>query len=213
MDGVLIDSEPFWQIAERKVYKDLYQIELTDKDIHTSTGLKTTEVVQMHCKNYNIKNYDVEKIGHEIEKSVIEQVKEQGKAKEGLYELVNFIKTMNLRRFLVTSSSHYVLNNIVSYLGLDDFFEHKFSAYDELLGKPDPAVYLSAIAYSKEAKEHILVIEDSMNGVTAAYRSGLKVLALPEESNRLNPKYLLAEKIVTSHLDVVDYLKVKNNIL
>lgn len=207
MDGVLIDSEPYWQIAERKIFKNIFNVSLTDEDIHSSTGLKTTEVVDMHCKKYQITDYKKEEIGFEIEKEVIRQVKSEGKAKEGLYDVVEYIKTKNYRRVLVTSSSHYVLENIVEFLGLQDFFEKCFSAYDELLGKPDPAVYLSALDYVKESRENILVIEDSTNGVTAAYRAGLRVWAIPEFANRMNPKYDAVDKMFNTHTEILSAMK------
>lgn len=207
MDGVLVFSEPYWREAESQVFRKEFNIELTDEDVHLSTGIKTTEVVDMHKTKYGFE-CDNERIGHEIEKKVIEQVYDLGAPMEGLHELTEWIEKKGWRRCLVTSSSSYVYDNIVKFVGLDGFFERKFTAYDELWGKPNPAVYLSAIKYINVDIQNILVIEDSMNGVKAAHAAGLKVLGLPEEHHRANPEYLkYVDSVYHSHLDILDSFK------
>lgn len=207
MDGVLVFSEPFWREAEHKVFKEHFNIELTEDDVNQSTGLKTTEVVTMHMTKYGF-TCDLSEIGHEIEKEVVRLVYERGEPMEGLKELTDWIKEKGWRRCLVTSSSQYVYEHIVKFVGLETFFERKFTAYDEEWGKPNPAVYHSAINYLGLPKENIIVIEDSMNGVKAAYAAGLKILGLPEEHNRTNELYnSMISKSFNSHWEILDFLK------
>ena len=207
MDGVLVFSEPFWREAEHMIFKERFNIELTEEDVNQSTGLKTTEVVNMHISKYGF-TCDLVEIGYEIEKEVVRLVYERGLPMEGLKELTEWIVEKGWRRCLVTSSSQYVYENIVRFVGLDEFFERKFTAYDEVWGKPNPAVYNSAINYIGLPKENIIVIEDSMNGVKAAYAAGLKILGLPEEHNKTNKFYnSMILKSFNSHYELLDYLK------
>lgn len=207
MDGVLVFSEPFWREAEHKIFKERFNIELTEEDVNQSTGLKTTEVVNMHMSKYGF-TCDLSEIGHEIEKEVVRLVYERGEPMDGLRELTEWIKEKGWRRCLVTSSSQYVYESIVRFVGLDDYFERKFTAYDEEWGKPHPAVYHSAINYLGLAKEDIIVIEDSMNGVKAAYAAGLKILGLPEQHNRSNEIYnSMILNSFQSHNEILNYLK------
>lgn len=207
MDGVLVFSEPFWREAEHKVFKKHFNIQLTEEDVTQSTGLKTTEVVNMHMSKYGF-TCDLSEIGHEIEREVVRLVYERGEPMKGLKELTDWIKEKDWRRCIVTSSSQYVYENIVRFVGLDGFFERKFTAYDEQWGKPHPAVYLSAIEYIQIPKENIIVIEDSLNGVKAAYAAGLKILGLPEVHHKSNPNYLsMVEKSFDSHIEILEYLK------
>lgn len=207
MDGVLVFSEPFWREAEHKIFKERFNIELTEDDVNQSTGLKTTEVVNMHMSKHGF-TCDLAEIGHEIEKEVVRLVYERGEPMDGLKELIDWIKEKGWRRCLVTSSSEYVYENIVRFVGIDEFFERKFTAYDEEWGKPNPAVYHSALNYTELPKENIIVIEDSMNGVKAAHAAGLKVLGLPEECNKTNELYnSMVSKSFNSHWEILDYLK------
>ena len=212
MDGVLIHSEPFWQIAEAEVFQKEFGIALSAEDTTASTGLKTTEVVALHARNHNLGHISLEHYGHLIEKKVIEQVFEKGEAMTGLYELVDFVKEKEIERYLVTSSSHYVLENVLKFLKLEDFFEACFSAYDEEWGKPNPAVYLSAMSYAQVPKETILVIEDSFNGVKAACAAGLNVWALPEEKNRQNPFFEeQCQFVFENHFEIKEKLQQLNS--
>jgi sugar-phosphatase len=212
MDGVLIHSEPFWQIAEVEVFQKEFGIALSAEDTTASTGLKTTEVVALHARNHNLGHISLEHYGHLIEKKVIEQVFEKGEAMTGLYELVDFVKEKEIERYLVTSSSHYVLENVLKFLKLEDFFEACFSAYDEEWGKPNPAVYLSAMSYAQVPKETILVIEDSFNGVKAACAAGLNVWALPEEKNRQNTFFKEeCQFVFNNHFEIKEKLQQLNS--
>ena len=207
MDGVLVLSEPYWRQAEAELFLDLFGIKLSEEDVHHTTGLKTTEVVEYHKTKYKIE-VDNAVIGHEIEKRVVELVREYAQPMPGLLDLANWVEQQNIRRCLVTSSSRYVIENIVRHVGLLDFFERKFTAYDEEWGKPHPAVYHSAIAYSGLPKENIIVIEDSMNGVKAAHRAGLRILGLPDDQNKTNSEYLsYIDRAFDDHIQIKEYFK------
>jgi mannitol-1-/sugar-/sorbitol-6-/2-deoxyglucose-6-phosphatase len=51
MDGVLIDSEPLWKIAEEKVFRSI-GIPLTKKDFEKTVGLRIDEVVQFWLNQF-----------------------------------------------------------------------------------------------------------------------------------------------------------------
>ena len=44
MDGLLIDSEPLWRLAEREVFAEV-GLQLTDADCERTTGLRTDDLV------------------------------------------------------------------------------------------------------------------------------------------------------------------------
>lgn len=208
MDGVLIDSEPFWKKAEFDVFKKQFDISLSDKDLEESMGLKTTEVVELHAKKYKIESIDISFIGLEIEKNVVQQILQFGKPKEGIFELMEWVKQKKLRRVLVTSSSHFIINAVLDFLKINDFFDAKFSAYDELKGKPDPAVYLSALKYINSLNENIIVIEDSKNGVRAAISAGLNVLSIPDQNHEKNMDFFHenAMGVFENHFQIQSFL-------
>ena len=56
MDGTLIDSEPFWALAEKSVFSEL-GVEITE-DLARKTAVMTTEEVTKDVKAVSALNYD-----------------------------------------------------------------------------------------------------------------------------------------------------------
>ncbi|MFK7806214.1 MAG: HAD family hydrolase [Saprospiraceae bacterium] len=68
------------------------------------------------------------------------------------------------------------------------FDDNLFSAYDVNRWKPDPLLFLHAAKKMEVTAERCLVIEDSIHGVEAAVKAGMKVLgfALHSEGSELS---------------------------
>jgi beta-phosphoglucomutase-like phosphatase (HAD superfamily) len=64
-------------------------------------------------------------------------------------------------------------------LGLLDNFEAILCQEDVRKIKPDPELFLAALDALKVKAEQALALEDSPNGVLAAHRAGLRVVAVP----------------------------------
>ncbi|MDP4595211.1 MAG: HAD family phosphatase [Beijerinckiaceae bacterium] len=78
----------------------------------------------------------------------------------------------------VASSSHITLLRAnLGRVGLIDYFDpHVFSGSQVKRGKPAPDVFLYAASQMGADPARCLVIEDSMAGVTAARRAGMKAI-------------------------------------
>lgn len=85
---------------------------------------------------------------------------------------------------LATSAPREVIEVVMDDLGLRDAFAAAVSSAEVRAGKPDPAVYLEAMRRAGIGGG--VAVEDSSNGVRAAARAGLRVLAVPD------PAYPLA---------------------
>jgi HAD superfamily hydrolase (TIGR01509 family) len=68
--------------------------------------------------------------------------------------------------------------------GLLRYFDFILTREDYVNSKPDPEPYLAASLRAGLATADCLAVEDSERGVTAAWRAGLSVAALPGELNR-----------------------------
>ena len=83
MDGLLIDSEPFWQQAEKIVFKKV-GIELTTEMCYETMGLRIDEVVMYWYEKKPWDHISLQEIQAEIIDRVIELIHENGKQKEGV---------------------------------------------------------------------------------------------------------------------------------
>jgi putative hydrolase of the HAD superfamily len=66
-------------------------------------------------------------------------------------------------------------------IGVFDYFDQVIAADDVGLGrtKPNPDLFLTALSRLHVPKEAAIVFEDSPNGVKAANRAGIFVVAVP----------------------------------
>ncbi|TVR72918.1 MAG: hexitol phosphatase HxpB [Marinilabiliales bacterium] len=200
MDGVLIDSEPLWREAEIEVFRKV-GINLNSELCRQTTGLRTDEAVA-HWYSYKPwKGKSQEEVGREIEEAVCDIIDKKGEAARGVTGIIGFFKSMGLPMALASSSSPGVIGRILNRLGLLDQFGIIHSAAHEDYGKPHPAVYITTAVKLGVDPAHCLAIEDSLAGLIAAKAARMRAMAVPEESNRTNPRFGIADICLDSLAD------------
>ena len=192
MDGLLIDSEPFWRIAEIGVFKDL-GYELTDDMLQTTMGMRNDEVVKHWVAYFGIQQANYGQIEIDILAKVQEQVEEKGTPLPGVIDTLNFFKSQQIPIALASSSPLGIIQSVVDRLGIENYFKVMCSAEFEEYGKPHPAVFLAAANYLRVAPENCLVFEDSLNGIIAAKAAKMQCITIPAKENLANEKYNLAD--------------------
>ncbi len=207
MDGVIIDSEPIWRDAQIKVLAN-QNVTITAQDcIQYTMGKRIDDVALTWCQLYQL-SVDPKVIEKEIINSVVTLIGEKGEAKEGLYELLDYLTNNSFNIALGTSSSIPIINAVFRKLNISFYFKVVCSADNEDYGKPHPAVYLNVAKKLKVTTNDCFVLEDSVTGMIAAKSASMKTLVIPE--NAKDPRFTLADEILTSMFDVIDYLKVSN---
>lgn len=84
-----------------------------------------------------------------------------------------------LRLAIASSSSHEWVDGHLARLGLLHYFEVVKCADDVQRAKPDPQLFLAALAALAIQPGEAIVYEDSPNGVKAAKTAGIFVVAVP----------------------------------
>ena len=100
---------------------------------------------------------------------------------------------------IASSAPDANIQALVKELGLQDYFAAILSG-SEMPGKPDPAVFLAAARRLEFPPERCVVVEDSIAGVKAARRAGMKCIAV----TTTNPGEALqaADRVVHSLADL-----------
>ncbi len=197
MDGVLIDSEPLWKIAEIKGFGKV-GLDLTQTDCEETVGLRIDEVVKMWFQKKPWENISCEAVTIDIVNILIEEIKANGKALPGVINTLDMCQQAGLKIGLATSSYHSIIDAVLDKLNIRHYFDTIHSAEYERLGKPHPGVFLTAAEKLSVEPQNCLVIEDSLNGVIAGKAARMKVIAIPEQSHAYNPKLKLADEIIES---------------
>lgn len=200
MDGLLIDSEPFWRQAEMTVFgsKD---ITLSEKDCMETTGLRIEEVVAYWQNRFPDVDLNKALTSKEILEEVTRLVKLNGKALPGVYEIIRLFKNKNIKLAIASGSNYSLINTVVEKLSFKSEFDILQSAENLLLGKPHPEIFLKTASKLNVAPEKCLVLEDSINGLIAAKAAKMKCLAIPEQHNLDRKEYAIADMVLPSLKD------------
>ena len=100
-------------------------------------------------------------------------------AMPGVLDYIESAQRLGLRLAVASSSEHAWVEKYLRQLGLLEAFELLICREDVRHIKPDPDLFLAALEALKLKAEAALVFEDSQNGVLAAKRAGLSVVAIP----------------------------------
>lgn len=192
MDGLLIDSEPFWRQAEIKVFASV-GLHLTEDDCRATTGFRFDEVVEhwWHQKPWSGKTKT--QIHDEVLDEMENAITHHAQPMSGVVESLEFFKNQNCRIALASSSAMRLIKATVQKLNIESYFELLVSAEHERYGKPHPAVFLRTAETLGVSPQNCLVLEDSLNGVLAAKAAKMKCVAVPYPEDFDNPKWIIAD--------------------
>jgi HAD superfamily hydrolase (TIGR01509 family) len=203
MDGLLIDSEPFWEEAELDAFTAA-GVPLTHEMKKQTTGLRADEVVQYWYSRYPWERPSCEEITTRIIGRVSELVKSRGLPRDGVYEIINLFYKKGLPMAIASSSHETIINSVLDKLSIRDYMSAIYSAQHEKYGKPHPGVYITATEMLDVRPENCLAFEDSPNGVLAAKSAKMKCVAVPDEELKKEKAFCIADKILGSLLDFDD---------
>jgi len=185
MDGVIVDSEPLWE-KELKAY-------LKKKGITFPASRSFKKFLNTHLRgrsqNYIInfilkKKFKIKgsynKILNERTKILLKIFNQELKAIPGTIPLIKRLYKHGYPLLLASSSPKKVINYIVNKYKIRKYFKHFVSGDDFKVGKPNPKIFLKSAKLLKEKPVNILVFEDSISGVEAAYRAGMPCIVLKQ---------------------------------
>jgi putative hydrolase of the HAD superfamily len=105
----------------------------------------------------------------------------------GVVDYLQEAKRLGLKLAIASSSDLNWVRTHGKRIGVFDYFDQVVTAEDVGLGrtKPNPDLFLVALNKLKVPKEAAIVFEDSPNGVQAANRAGIFVVAVPNRVTSL----------------------------
>jgi mannitol-1-/sugar-/sorbitol-6-/2-deoxyglucose-6-phosphatase len=192
MDGVLVDSEPFWHEAEIEIFATV-QVTLTREQCMETMGLPVEEVVAYRFQQHPWSNKSPQQVQEEILNSVIRRVQERGTLMDGVTNAIEIFASHHLPLALASSSPLRLIDMVLEKISLRNMFSIAHSVEHEKYGKPHPAVFLSTAAKLGVVPMRCLVIEDSFNGLIAAKAARMKTLVVPMEQQQHETRFDIAD--------------------
>ncbi|WP_461630468.1 hexitol phosphatase HxpB [Labilibaculum euxinus] len=197
MDGLLINSEPFWQESETKVFSSL-GLDVNNKMFEQFMGKRIDEVVEVMYKMTPWNHVLKEKVTEDIVENVIRLVLEKGACLDGVNKTLENLQQASFKIGLASSSKMKIISAVLEKLQLQDYFEVVHSAEFEKYGKPHPQVFITTAELLGIHPSECLVFEDSLNGVISALAAGMKCIAVPEKDAYNLDKFIIANKVLGS---------------
>jgi len=201
MDGLLIDSEPLWQIAGKETLLEFGK-ELTTEQYHSSTGLRTEEWIEHWFHHFNIDMAHAPAAVETIIKKAIELIDAQGEPMEGVEHAINSCREQNLLLGLATSSPLSLVKVVMEKLNLQNSFDAITSAEFLPLGKPHPQVYIDCADALQVSPVTCLAFEDSFNGMIAAKAARMKCVVIPSAADSHHIKWNAADTKLNSLTEI-----------
>jgi len=200
MDGLLIDSEPLWQEAEITVFQSV-GVTLTRELCRETVGVRLDGVVRHWYEKSPWQGESLEAVEARILEVVSRLVVERGKPMAGVMETIDILSAAKYELAVASSSPMQLIHTALEQFGLIEYFSVLHSADAEVEGKPNPAVYLSAMSRLGVEPNNCIAFEDSAIGVRAAKSAGARVIAVPDPADALNPGFANADVVLASLAD------------
>jgi len=192
MDGLLVDSEPYWKFAEKKVFGAL-GLSLNDELLRQVMGFRLSEVVQYWYNYQAWPNPNFIQTENDIMDCMEAYMRSEAVALKGVMESLEYVKQNGYACALASSSSMRLIEAVVDKLNIRSYFNLLYSAEYETYGKPHPGIFITAATKLGSAPQHCLVIEDSLNGVIAAKAARMLCVAVPELEKQNDPRFSIAD--------------------
>jgi HAD superfamily hydrolase (TIGR01509 family) len=177
MDGLLVDSEPLWFLAEQAVMSRLGGT-WSPADQHVLVGGSMETTVSYLLSKGTRQAPRAAVAGWLIDEMVDLLTTRPLPVMPGAAELLGEVRAAGLPHALVTSSEPEVVDTVLTRLGAGAF-PVVVCAADVAHAKPDPELYLLAAAKLGTDPRHCIALEDSPNGVAAAEAAGYLAVAVP----------------------------------
>ena len=178
MDGLLVDTE--------QIYLKEFPKILAEQGISIALD-DMTKIVGQNEKAF-VKYFTTlfPEIDLEIAKNklldILKKRAEDGdmKVKKGAINLLEFLKKKNIKIALASSNNRYEINLYLEKTNLLKYFECIISGEDIKESKPNPEIFNKVINYFNVKPSETIILEDSFNGIRAAFRSGANGIMIPD---------------------------------
>jgi HAD superfamily hydrolase (TIGR01509 family) len=185
MDGVLVNSEPFYVEVEQKNFRQL-GLAISGEEHQTYQGTATDRMWQLIKERHGVSQPVDELV--EMTNNLVTpyfQSLEKIDPMPGVEKLIKKLKETGMPLALASSSYPDVIKIILQKTGLKNCFEVIVDSQMAGSSKPEPDIFLLTAQKLKVEPENCLVIEDSKNGIAAAKAAGMFCVAFAGPGSEL----------------------------
>lgn len=172
MDGVIVDSERYWQrIEERHILAEA--VEAGALSASEITGMSVGDVYDYLDDRFETR-VTREEFADLYDEGATELYTERVTLMDGFDRVLDSIRARGLKLALASSSPHRWIEMVTERFDLADAFDVVVSAEDiDAESKPAPDIYRHTADLLGVAPDRCIAVEDSTHGVSAAKEAGM----------------------------------------
>lgn len=199
MDGVLFDSESAYIEGYVRFASDYPDIRETSLSCIGANGQKTREIFLLkYGEDFPFDSY-YQKVRTFVRSNPIP-------LKPGVFEIMDYLKEADIPIALASSTSTESVMKMLDEKGLTSYFDVIVCGDMVSYSKPHPEIFLTAAERLGAQPASCFVIEDSYNGIRAAFAAGMRPIMVPDIVQPDEEIRELAEVVLPCLTDVISYL-------
>lgn len=178
MDGVLINSEPLYYLADKQMFNNL-GIEFTPADVNALVGVNSKMGVRGILKNHPELTMTIEELDRIYKDSLLNALKtnEELCLIPGVLDWIRRFETNGWIQSVASSSTPSMVSYIMERFGLHSYMSTVIHGEMVKIAKPEPDIFLMAANQMDVSPMQCTVIEDSTFGIAAANAAGMRCYA------------------------------------
>lgn len=181
MDGTLIDTEKYYRVFWPKAMAE-FGYKMTDEQVLSMRSLgrpfapaRLKEWFGEELDYYAVRARRTEMMEAQLDVDGIQ-------LKPGAVEILEELRRRGILAAVATATPPERTEKYLGLTGIRPYFSKIISATQVKEGKPSPDIYLYACEQLGLAPEECMAVEDAPNGILAAYRAGLRVVMVPDQT-------------------------------
>ncbi len=192
MDGLMIDSQPYWHEAQVEFFSQL-GTPIAEQDMVDTTGMRIDQIVKIYFAESPWTEDRYQQACDQMLDYVLESIRKHKPAMPGLNHAIEVCRQEGVQLAIASSSPMSLIDATIDVLKLDGIFSVKSSGADLRYGKPHPEVYLNACDELNIEPQHCLALEDSFVGLLSAKSAQMKTIVVPEPSFAKEKHFAIAD--------------------
>lgn len=203
IDGVLLDSMEIWDDLGARYLRSLGKI--PEEGLNTILFSMSMEQGAEYLKNKYELSQSVSEITDGLGKMLEDYYFYEVSSKQGAKEVLEFLKSKNIRMAAATSSPREHIEKALLRNGLLEYIEKIYTTSEVGISKHSPEIYYLAADFLKTKPEETLVFEDSLYALKTAKEAGFVSIGVYDEKGESNQEGLksLADIYLTSLGDFI----------
>jgi len=179
MDGLMFDTEMVYYKAFIRGLKE-FNLEFDNGVFLSSIGTSFIKTHEILTERYG-RFVDIDTLLDKVNSYKDDIVLTEGlPIKTGVLELIEFLDENGIKKAIASSSFREIILENLKISGIKNDFDYIISGAELKASKPDPEIFTKTCADLEIHRDNAIVLEDSLNGLRAAYSAGIKCIVVPD---------------------------------